>query len=72
MLEILLNSENSVRVPVYRLGRLQEARQEELEDWRISEDGRAISWPRLNETHRLDFLLHRNGRHIERTLQRIR
>ena len=72
MLEILLNSESSFRVPVYRLGRLQEARQEELEDWRISEDGRAISWPRLGETHRLDFLLHRNGRQPEKSTARSR
>lgn len=72
MLEIQLNCQDSFRVPVYRLGRLQDARKEELEDWRISEDGRAISWPRLGETHRLDHLLHRNGRSQDRPPLRSR
>ncbi|MCA9782509.1 MAG: hypothetical protein KDC10_05620 [Calditrichaeota bacterium] len=72
MLEIQLNSMDSFRVPVYRLGRLQEARKEELEDWRISEDGCAISWPRLGETHRLDFLLRRYERQQDRAQHQTR
>lgn len=49
-IRIELSDRKSFDVPVHRLSRLQEARREELENWRITEHGAVIHWPDLKES----------------------
>ncbi len=58
-LEIFLDDDDSVRVPVFWYPRLTEATAYELGNWRILGDGEGIYWPDLDEDVRVEALLDR-------------
>ena len=60
-IRIELSDSKVFEVPVYRLNRLQEARREELENWRITEHGSVIQWPDLKESLPVSELFRRFG-----------
>jgi hypothetical protein len=49
MLYVRLSDGREQAFPLAWFPRLQEAREEDLQDWKLSDDGTSIRWNKLNE-----------------------